>query len=97
MGYKKLNTSLEFVKGVGSTRSKILNQELKLKTCKDILYFFPFRYVDRSKFYKISEINSETSYVQIIGKITDVKLVRYNKGFRVEAIFDDGENELKLA
>ena len=97
MGYKKLNTSLEFVKGVGPIRSKILNQELKLKTCKDILYFFPFRYVDRSKFYKISEINSETSYVQITGKITDVKLVRYNKGFRVEAIFDDGENELKLA
>lgn len=97
MGYKKLNTSLEFVKGVGPTRSKILNQELRLKTCKDILYFFPFRYVDRSKFYKISEINSETSYVQITGKITDVKLVRYNKGFRVEAIFNDGENELKLA
>ena len=39
MGYKKLNTSLEFVKGVGPTRSKILNQELKLKTCKDIFIF----------------------------------------------------------
>ena len=76
MGYKKLNTSLEFVKGVGPTRSKILNQELNLKTCKDILYFFPFRYVDRSKFHSIKDLSQSNIDVQIKGKFLDKNIIQ---------------------
>ena len=48
-----LNQSIEFVKGVGPARSKLLAEELNLKTIKDLIDFYPFRYIDRSRFYKI--------------------------------------------
>ena len=64
-----LNQSIEFVKGVGPARSKLLGEELNLKTIKDLIDFYPFRYIDRSRFYKIDEIPKNQSEVQIIGKI----------------------------
>ena len=50
MNPNKLNTSLEFIKGIGKIRSKLIRDELKIDTCQQILYNFPFRYIDRSKF-----------------------------------------------
>tara|TARA_B100000427_G_scaffold291249_1_gene267955 strand:+ start:30 stop:218 length:189 start_codon:yes stop_codon:yes gene_type:complete len=52
----QLQTSIEYVKGVGPNRAKLLKEELNILTYRDLLTFFPFRYIDRSKFYKISEI-----------------------------------------
>ena len=51
-----LHTPLQFIKGIGKNRSKVLNEEFGLKKCYDILNFFPFRYVDKTKFYKIQDL-----------------------------------------
>ena len=65
----RLNTSIEFIKGIGSIRSKILKGELGLKNCYDLLSFFPYKYLDRSRFYKIKEIDSSNIYFQHVNKM----------------------------
>ena len=68
-----LNQSVEFIKGVGPSRSKLLNDELNIKTVKDLIDFYPFRYIDRMNFFKINELPLNNSEVQIIGKIKSIK------------------------
>ena len=64
-----LDTSIEFLEGVGPARADVLKKELGIFTFNHLLHHFPFRYVDKSKFYKINEINSDSLYVQLKGKI----------------------------
>ena len=91
-----LNQSIEFVKGVGPTRSKLLSEELNLKTIKDLINFYPYRYIDRSKFYKINEIPNNQSEVQIIGNIRGIKRtkVRYRDRLNCELHDDTGKIDL---
>jgi len=91
-----LNQSIEFVKGVGPTRSKLLSEELNLKTIKDLINFYPYRYIDRSKFYKIDEIPNNQSEVQIIGNIRGIKRtkVRYRDRLNCELYDDTGKIDL---
>ena len=85
-----LNTSIEFLKGVGPNRAKLLNSELKISTFKDLLFQFPFRYIDKTSYHKISEIQSINSEIQIIGKISDLKEIGIGKKKRLVAkIIDD--------
>ena len=85
-----LNTSIEFLKGVGPNRAKLLNSELKISTFKDLLFQFPFRYIDKTSYHKISEIKSINSEIQIIGKISDLKEIGIGKKKRLVAkIIDD--------
>ncbi len=85
-----LNTSIEFLKGVGPNRAKLLNSELKISTFKDLLFQFPFRYIDKTSYHKISEIQSINSEIQIIGKISDLKEVGIGKKKRLIAkLIDD--------
>ena len=55
-----LNQSIEFIKGIGPARSKLLSEELNLKTVKDLIDFYPYRYIDRSRFFKINELPRES-------------------------------------
>jgi ATP-dependent DNA helicase RecG len=64
-----INTNIKFLKGVGEKKAGTLFSELEMETIEDLLFYFPYRYIDRSKFYKISEINGELPYIQFIGKI----------------------------
>ena len=91
-----LNQSIEFVKGVGPVRSKLLGEELNLKTIKDLIDFYPFRYIDRSRFYKIEEIPKNQSEVQIIGKIKSIRRtkVRYRDRLNCELYDDTGKIDL---
>ena len=82
MKTNKLNTSIEFVKGIGKLRSKLIKDELNINSCYDMLYNFPFRYIDRSKFFKISEIDNEMVNVQIKGVFKDLKLVKFSNKYR---------------
>ena len=68
-----LNTPIDYLKGVGPNRSEILKKEFQIFTFKDLLYFFPFRYIDRTNFYKIKEIEKSSSDVQIIGKFLELR------------------------
>ena len=96
MNSNKLNTSLEFIKGIGKIRSKLIRDELKIDTCQQMLYNFPFRYIDRSKFFKISEIKNEMVHVQIKGVFKDLKLVKFSNKYRLEGKFFDGYNFMTI-
>lgn len=91
-----LGTDIKFLKGVGEVRAGILNKELALFTFNDLLNYFPFRYVDRSKFYRISEIEQDSSYIQLKGKIRRVEEVGPQRSTRLVAYFSDGEREMEL-
>ena len=91
-----LQTSIEYLKGVGPNRADLLNIELKIFTFQDLLYFFPNRYIDRSRFYKISDLPKNNSEVQLKGQITNVEIISQKSGKRLVAIFSDGENTIEL-
>ena len=61
-----LNQSVEFIKGVGPSRSKLLNDELNIKTVKDLIDFYPFRYIDRMSFFKINQLPLNNSEVCLL-------------------------------
>ena len=91
-----LGTDIKFLKGVGTVRAEILNKELQLFRIEDLLGHFPFRYVDRSKFYKISEIEHGTGYIQLKGKVMRMEELGTQRSSRLVATFTDGEMALEL-
>jgi len=91
-----LNQSIEFIKGVGPTRSKLLSEELNLNTIKDLVDFYPYRYIDRSRFYKIQEIPKNQSEVQIIGKIKNVRRTKVRFRDRLTCEFYDNTGKIDL-
>ena len=91
-----LNKSISYINGFGLNRTKVLEKELKIYTLNDLLYFFPRRYVDRSKFYTPSEIDSTSAELQIIGIIKDLKIISGNKGNRLIAKLCDEKSCVEL-
>lgn len=89
-------TSITYLRGVGPSRATLLGEELKIFTYSDLVNFFPFRYIDRSKFYKIKELQPGGAEVQIVGKITGVKTVKQKRGSRVVADFQDETGKMEL-
>ena len=96
MNNTKLNTSIEYVKGVGKMRAELFKEELGIKTCYDLLNFFPYKYLDRSRFYKVNEINSSDIYVQISGIFKNIVYKKYRNRYGIEAKFFDGEKNIKV-
>jgi ATP-dependent DNA helicase RecG len=91
-----LSTSIEYLKGVGPKKSEVLKKELNIFNFHDLLYFFPFRYIDRSKFYKISEITSDLPNVQVIGQITKIETIGAKHAKRLVAKFSDNNKTIDL-
>lgn len=91
-----LDTPIEFLKGVGPSRADLLKKELGVFTFYQLLHHFPFRYVDRSKFYKISEISSDALYVQLKGKIIHIQKIGKLRSERLVAILQDDSGETEL-
>ncbi len=91
-----LETKIEFLKGVGPVRAEVLRSEFGIFTYYDLLCLYPFRYVDRSKFYKIKDITEELPYVQLKGKIikTETKGEKFTKRFLAYLKDDTGIIEL---
>lgn len=97
MSYELLDTPIEFLKGVGPKRAEVLQKELGIFKFADLLFYYPFRYIDRTKFYKISEINPDMQYVQLKGKITSIETIQgKGRNQRLSAIFTDGTGVLEL-
>jgi ATP-dependent DNA helicase RecG len=90
------DTPIEFVKGVGPQRAAVFKSELGIYTANDLLHHFPFRYIDRSKFYKINELNDEMPFVQIKGKITSLKSIGDKRAMRLSAQFADETGTMDL-
>jgi len=91
-----LNDSIQFIQGVGPKRAEILTSELNISTIEDMLYYFPFKYIDRTKFYKISELNANLPYIQIRGKILEFNVVGIGKSKRLTARFYDETGGIEL-
>jgi ATP-dependent DNA helicase RecG len=90
------DTQIEYLKGVGPQRGELLRKELGIFTFSDLLYHFPFRYVDRSRFYKVSEINDDNTYLQLKGRITRVSAVGQKRASRLVATFEDDTGATEL-
>lgn len=91
-----LNTEIKFLKGVGEARAKMLGSELEIYTFEDLLYYFPFRYVDTSKFYKISEFEGEMPYVQVLGSFVGFSEEGEGVRKRLKASFYDGRTFMEV-
>lgn len=96
MSIYSLNTSISYLKGVGPNRADLLKSELGIYTFSDLVNFFPNRYIDRTHFFKINELQQNSSEIQIIGKITHIKTVQQKKGSRLVATFRDETGFIEL-
>ena len=91
-----LNTSIEFLKGVGPNRARLIKDELKISKFKDLLFQFPFRYIDKTKYHKISDIQSYNSEIQLIGTIKELKEVGIGSKKRLVANFHDNTGQIQI-
>lgn len=91
-----LHTPITYLKGVGPARASLLERELGVATYQDLLYLFPNRYIDKSRFYKISELERSSADVQVIGRIIHLKTVAQKRGKRLVATFVDDTGEMEL-
>jgi ATP-dependent DNA helicase RecG len=90
------NTPIEYLKGVGPQRAALLNKELAIFTYADLIQHYPFRYEDRTRFYKISEIMPDLPYVQVIGMLRHVETRGAGRKKRLVAYLTDDTGELEL-
>ncbi|MCK3684856.1 ATP-dependent DNA helicase RecG [Maribellus sp. YY47] len=91
-----LDQEIKFLPGVGPKRAEILKKELKLSTFRDLIYYYPYKYIDRTKFYKISEIHSQMPYIQVRGIIRAIETVGTGSKQRLSARFTDETGSIEL-
>ena len=87
---------ITYCKNVGAKRADILRKELNVTTALDMLHVFPYKYIDRSRFYRIAELEDEDTYVQIIGEVTEWHTIGIGKAQRLSATFFDGTHQCEL-
>lgn len=81
---------IKFLPGVGPHRAEILEKELGIRSFRDLLYHFPYKYVDRSRIYRISEIDGTMPYIQLRGQILSFETFGEGRRRRLVAHFSDG-------
>lgn len=92
-----LDTPIEYLKGVGPSRGELLRKELGIFNYRDLLNFYPNRYIDRTRYYKINQLVANNSAeVQLVGKIINIKTVEQKKGKRLVATFVDETGQMEL-
>ncbi|HNY58935.1 MAG TPA: ATP-dependent DNA helicase RecG [Bacteroidales bacterium] len=96
MSYEFLKTPIEYLKGVGPKRAALLRSELNISTFDDLLNYFPFRYVDRSTFSNINEIDNDQTYFQLKGKILQPQIVGAARAKRLTAYLKDDTGIIEL-
>ena len=87
---------ITYCKNVGAKRADILRKELGVNTALDMVRQYPYKYIDRSRFYRIAELSDEDTYVQIVGEITEWHTVGIGKAQRLSAMFNDGTHQCEL-
>ena len=92
-----LSTPIEYLKGIGPERSQLIKNVLGISTVEDFLYFFPLRYLDKSKVYRVADLMEENVEIQLKGRIYDLKEITYGRGQkRLSAKFRDETGALDL-
>ena len=87
---------ITYCKNVGAKRADILRKELGVNTALDLIRQYPYKYIDRSRFYRIAELDDEDTYVQIIGEVTEWHTIGIGKAQRLSATFFDGTHQCEL-
>ncbi len=95
-GKSFLSTPIEYLKGVGPERAEVLKKEIQVFTFGDLLKLYPYRYIDRTKFYAIKDIDNTQTYIQLKGKIRNFKEIGQGRGRRLTATFYDNDGEIEL-
>jgi ATP-dependent DNA helicase RecG len=95
-GLLKTETPIEYLKGVGPARAQLFQKELGIFFFRHLLFYYPFRYVDRSQFYTISQLNVDTQFVQIVGRLGEVKELGEARQKRLVADFYDHTGKIEL-
>lgn len=88
--------SLMYLPGVGPKKAEILRKEAGLSSYEDLLFYFPYKYIDRSRFYKVSEITGNMPYIQLKGRILYYDTVGEGRTRRLVAKFSDGTGTIDL-
>ena len=91
-----IQTPIDYLKGVGPSRAKLLRSELGVKTFQDLIYLFPRRYIDRTQFYSIGSLLQNSSEIQVIGQITGFREISQKRGKRLVATFQDSTGQIEL-
>ena len=87
---------IKYLQGVGPQRATMLNKELEIFSLHDLLYYFPYKYVDRSRLYYIHEIDGNMPYIQLKGQILSFETVGEGRQRRLVAHFSDGTGVVDL-
>ncbi|WP_162053651.1 ATP-dependent DNA helicase RecG [Pontibacter pamirensis] len=91
------HTKIEFLKGVGPMRAELLQKELQIFTYGDLIQHYPFRYLDRTQFYKIAELDESLPYVQVRGRVRGKELLGEGRKQRLAAtLVDEDGNQMEL-
>jgi len=89
-------TPIEYLKGVGLSRAEVLKKELQIFNFEDLLRHFPYKYIDRTRFYKIKEIQPDLPYVQVLARLTHIEILgeKHTRRLVAHALDDTGVIEL---
>lgn len=88
--------SLMYLPGVGPKKAEILRKEAGISSYEDLLFYFPYKYIDRSRFYKVAEITGNMPYIQLKGRILYYDTVGEGRTRRLVAKFTDGTGTIDL-
>ena len=91
-----LDTPIEFLKGVGPKKAELFKKEFEIFTYNDLLQYYPYRHVDKSKIYKIKDIHSDGAYLQFTGRITSYEVLGEKFSKRLVAQFQDETGKIEL-
>ncbi len=91
-----LKSEIQYLPGVGPKRAELFNKELNIYTFENLLYYFPYKYIDRTRYYKISEIQTDLPYIQSIGQISFTEITGAGHKKRLIAHFTDGTGSIEL-
>ena len=96
MAEQIFTTPIEYLKGIGSQRAEILKKDLEIFSYADLLQHYPFRYIDRTRFYKIRELNPDLPAIQILGRIVSKEIIGDKHVKRLVVRFKDDTGSMEL-
>ncbi|ASB47833.1 ATP-dependent DNA helicase RecG [Alkalitalea saponilacus] len=88
--------NIMYLPGVGPKRADLLKQELRIISYEDLIYYFPYKYVDRSRIFTISEVRSGMQHIQLKGRVNSLRTIGEGRGKRMVANFTDGTGNVEL-
>ena len=91
-----MSSPIEYLKGVGPLKGELLKKELGIFTFKDLLEYYPFRHIDKTRIEKIASLTPETDYIQVAGRLTGSEIIGEKRARRLVAYLQDDTGEIEL-